>query len=464
MMQINFDAKQYIGKREEQQDSFVSIILDADNGFQLHVLADGMGGHNAGSVASKVVCQSFVKYFEIHSLQSPEQDLKAALTYANSSIAQLLQQKPELTGMGTTVIAVIYNERSNQYSYISVGDSPMYVFNQGLLQRVNANHSYYEKLLKMVEAGVISQQDADSDPQRHSITSAIMGDKIPEIDVNTRLLKENDILIMASDGLQTLDDSTHGEIAQIAHQYGYDPETLARELLQAVEQRNYEYQDNTSIIVIKSSISSAKNYSLPKTPPLTQNQPSISTKKKKSSSKMMWFITPIILILLFVITSFFMLKAQYNQALSNKNGTEKETLYFKWGLYKWFAYQKTSNSEPKIEQTTSAKPANQSSGIVPSNNEISSSSQTDNAKPSESTIITPAESNKQSKMDDKTKPSENSTNSHVKPQTSSKPDSKVSPCLFDDCDKKLTHSNNTNPKNLDSALNGPQGNHQQQKN
>lgn len=330
-MQINFDAKQYIGKREEQQDNFVSVILDADNGFQLHVLADGMGGHNAGSVASEVVCQSFVQYFEHHQLQSPEQDLRAALLYANDAIAKLLKQKPELSGMGTTVIAMIYNEKSNQYSYVSVGDSPLYVFNQQGLKRINANHAYYEKLLNMVKAGVISQQQADNDPQRHAITSAVMGDKIPEIDSKTGLLKENEIVIMASDGIQTLSDSTHGEISQIAHQYGHHHETLTSQLLRAVQERNYEHQDNTSIIVIKSSIYVSQNDA----PPKTQNQSSPTTyaetpNQADGTSSILVRVSVFFgLMLLVVALGFFVLKAQHNHAANKGDGSDKNTLYIK---------------------------------------------------------------------------------------------------------------------------------------
>lgn len=422
-MQINFDAKQYIGKREEQQDSFVSVILDADNGFQLHVLADGMGGHNAGSVASKVVCQSFVQYFEHNSLQSPEQDLKSALEYANDSIAQMLKQKPELAGMGTTVIAVIYNEKSNQYSYISVGDSPLYVFNQGCLQRINANHAYYEKLLKMVEAGVISQQDADNDPQRHAITSAIMGTAIPEIDVKTRLLKENDVLIMASDGLQTLDDSAYGEIAQIANQYGYHHEKLTSELLKAVQQRNNEYQDNTSIIVIQSSISlTQKEIAPPKTyvENISSSQYSEPDEIKKSS-KTLWCIVTILLMFTVGIASFFMLKTQYHNALAKGDGSDKNTIYAKIGLNKLSPQQKAEPTTKTNEGVGQSKPSintphNQAikheNTPIPNNNA--------NTQPNQQTADT---SSAQSKSDVVKQPNSNSnTNKGQQPQPTTNPE------------------------------------------
>lgn len=431
-MQINFDAKQYIGKREEQQDSFVSVILDADNGFQLHVLADGMGGHNAGSVASKVVCQSFVQYFEHNSLQSPEQDLKSALEYANDSIAQMLKQKPELAGMGTTVIAVIYNEKSNQYSYISVGDSPLYVFNQGCLQRINANHAYYEKLLKMVEAGVISQQDADNDPQRHAITSAIMGTAIPEIDVKTRLLKENDVLIMASDGLQTLDDSAYGEIAQIANQYGYHHEKLTSELLKAVQQRNNEYQDNTSIIVIQSSISLAqKEIAPPKTyvENISSSQYSEPDEVKKSS-KTLWCIITILLMFVVGVASFFILKTQHHNALAKGDGSDKNTIYAKMGLNKLSPQQKAEPTTKTNEGVGQSKPSintphNQTikheNAPTPNNNT--------NTQPNEQTADT---SSTQSKSDVVKQPDSNSNTNkgqQLQPTTAPETDKKHSGIL-----------------------------------
>lgn len=258
-MQLNFYENQSLGRREEQQDAIGNLNIDTTNGFRLHILADGMGGHTSGSTASSMVVRAFSLYFEQKGIQSPERDLQDALRYANDCVNQALSKNPDLRGMGTTVIALIYNEKSNQYSFISVGDSPLYIFGQYGLTRINANHAYYNKLLKMVEAGVITQQDADNDPQRHAITSAVMGTTIPEIDIQTGVLKEGEILIMASDGIQTLNDSQHGELAEVIARHADNVTEVVHALLDEVANKNYEYQDNTSIVAIRPNIETVTN-------------------------------------------------------------------------------------------------------------------------------------------------------------------------------------------------------------
>ncbi len=245
---INFDQGQIIGKRDEQQDTISN--LEINNGYRLHILADGMGGHRGGRVASDIVAKAFAVYFEEKQITNPEYCLKEALNYANQEVANMVRDNPELKGMGTTVIALLYNTKINQYSFLSVGDSPLYKFKGNKLLRINDEHTHYQQLQKLVKSGLISQQDADSDPQRHAVTSAVIGGAINEIDVRTDTLWEGEYLLMASDGVQSLSDTADGEISQI-FQRNDNLDEITDAILEGVQEKNYDSQDNTSIIVIK---------------------------------------------------------------------------------------------------------------------------------------------------------------------------------------------------------------------
>lgn len=247
-MTLRYAKNQHIGKRQEQEDTL--IIESVGNQIYLCILADGMGGHTAGKKASETVCQGFVEYFKFNPVEVSGNTLKLALDYANESIANILRNQPQYGNMGTTVIALLYDVISSKYAFVSVGDSPLYLFNYNGLQRINANHSYYEILLRMVVEGMISQADADNNPKRNAITSSVMGEPIPEVDVREGHLQADELLILASDGLQTLDDSQHGEIAEFVRCYHSDINQLSDGLIEGVLQKQHPKQDNTSLIII----------------------------------------------------------------------------------------------------------------------------------------------------------------------------------------------------------------------
>lgn len=250
-MQANFYDSAIVGQREEQQDDRTNLILAG--GFRLYVLADGMGGHNAGNVASKLVCSAFRDYFSnLNGISNREQVLKESLNHANLVMQETLIEQNDLVGMGTTVIAVLLHEPTGEYSFISVGDSPLYKFSNQQLHRINANHAFFEDLKRLVDAGEMTIEDANSHPDRHAITSAVMGKAIEKFDVQSGQFRDGDLLILASDGVQTLTDEPDGEMTKIILASDCDPETSVMGLLKAVEEKGLSHQDNTTLIVIRS--------------------------------------------------------------------------------------------------------------------------------------------------------------------------------------------------------------------
>ncbi|WP_165831920.1 MULTISPECIES: PP2C family serine/threonine-protein phosphatase [Gammaproteobacteria] len=288
-MQANFYDGAIVGQREEQQDDRTNLILE--NGYRLYVLADGMGGHNAGNVASKLVCSAFRDFFSnLTTIDDREQTLKTALNHANVVMQEKLTEQNELVGMGTTVIALLLHEPTGEYSFISVGDSPLYKHSNGKLQRINANHAFFEDLKKLVEAGEMTLEEANAHPDRHAITSAVMGKSIEKYDVQSGQFGEGELIVLASDGIQTLSEEEDGEIASVINENDGDPELAVKGLLQAVEKKGLSHQDNTTVIIVRSesenSMSRQKpqEQSTPSTPETPATQVELPSSRDKSDS------------------------------------------------------------------------------------------------------------------------------------------------------------------------------------
>lgn len=249
-MKVEYDiaSDQIDGARDYQEDAYmVSLLSDTDEGeaSALVIMADGMGGHAAGNVASNMVVATFNKSFqsEFNGRDVPV-SLTSALNRANQQIHDSIAETPALRGMGCTMVSA-YLQDNNLY-WVSVGDSHLYLVRDRELIKQNADHSYGAYIDMMKEQGMeIEEQPGMS---RNMLMSAMTGEEISSIDCpNTAVkLKPGDRLIIASDGLDTLGA---GAIIQYSSW-----STTAREcvyaLLKAVEEANKINQDNTTIIVI----------------------------------------------------------------------------------------------------------------------------------------------------------------------------------------------------------------------
>ena len=138
--------------------------------------------------------------------------LHACLAAANDAIARAADDDPALKNMGTTVVAAAISQSG--LDWISVGDSPLWLFRDDKLHRLNADHSMAPVLANWVAVGRMTKEEAARSSRRHSLRSAVMGDEIPLIDVSSQSvgIRKDDQLLLASDGLMTLEDE---EIARI---------------------------------------------------------------------------------------------------------------------------------------------------------------------------------------------------------------------------------------------------------
>ena len=164
----------------------------------LFVVADGMGGHQAGDYASKYTVEVLRRELKQSEEEDVEKALVSAIKTANREIIKKASQDPHLKGMGTTVVvATIVNQ---MMYFANVGDSRLYLINQGITQ-LTKDHSLVEE---MVRLGGIKPEEAKSHPDKNIITRAIGAKAEVDVDFYEHRLKRGDIILMCTDGLSNM--------------------------------------------------------------------------------------------------------------------------------------------------------------------------------------------------------------------------------------------------------------------
>jgi serine/threonine protein phosphatase PrpC len=242
------------GKRDYQEDS-IEICFPYHHHPGYVVIADGMGGHEAGDVASQLAVDAFTtsltpRLNEIDVLpDSIQRVLNDAVHAANDNIAEHVARNRALSGMGTTLVAPIVVE--DQLHWISVGDSVLFIYDDNKLSQLNEDHSLAPQIDMMVATGQMDAEIARTHPDRNCLTSVLMGSEISRIDSGKApvQLHAGNIVIAGSDGLLFLSDT---EITDIVLRHRDDnSQILVGALMDAIEELNDPDQDNVSIAVIK---------------------------------------------------------------------------------------------------------------------------------------------------------------------------------------------------------------------
>ncbi len=197
-------AKTDIGRERKINEDFY-YISEPEDKIKLFILADGMGGYNAGEVASRMAVETVKEYIYKHFEKSKESKEKLealisdSIEYANSTIYKKAQSKKELNGMGTTLdVCLIYNSKI----YIGhVGDSRVYRIRKEFMRRITRDHSYVQTL---IEDGKISKEEAFHHPKKNMLTKALGCMEKVEPDVYTKTFIKDDIILMTSDGLTNM--------------------------------------------------------------------------------------------------------------------------------------------------------------------------------------------------------------------------------------------------------------------
>lgn len=261
MTSLDTACRAILGARSRQEDA--AVLQSGAGTFEVDeawpevegagvagVLADGMGGHAGGDIASKAVCELFLRALAASdTARDLRERLYGALLVANAGINQIISENPALSGMGSTLVGFVVSEHGLEW--VSVGDSPMYLVRGGEIALLNEDHSLAPALDQLVSEGRMTAAAARTDPRRHMLRSAITGDELDLVDLSEKPLPllDGDVVIVASDGLQTLSTEEIGRIT--AGYAGDSAETIAAALLRTVENQREPMQDNVTVVVLK---------------------------------------------------------------------------------------------------------------------------------------------------------------------------------------------------------------------
>lgn len=180
-----------------------SVVQEDLNGFVLAIVADGMGGHQAGDVASQMAVDIIQNKLQAIPPGAPVEERKKrvqeAIELANENIFNFASQRENYYGMGTTVVTVLADEHSVVIGHI--GDSRAYKFNNGQIEQLTEDHSLVNELVKN---GQITREEATHHPRRNVLTRALGTESTIEVDIQDLPWKNGELLLICSDGLSSL--------------------------------------------------------------------------------------------------------------------------------------------------------------------------------------------------------------------------------------------------------------------
>jgi protein phosphatase len=224
--------------RSSNQDSFV-VLAEAD----LYGVADGMGGHNGGEVASKMA----VEALEAHAGEPSLENLKQAARIGNRTIFEKAGNDKELHGMGTTLCAVRVvpgaDGEGDEIAWINVGDSRVYLFRDDALIQLSRDHSLVEDLLR---DGQLTEEEAAVHPKRNIITRALGIDVDVDVDGSTVIPFNGDRYLLCSDGL--FGEVSSDQISSVLRRLA-DPKEAADELVRLANEGGG--RDNITVVIVE---------------------------------------------------------------------------------------------------------------------------------------------------------------------------------------------------------------------
>jgi len=251
-VKIAYQAISDVGRKRKGNED--SLFLNPEQ--KLFVVADGMGGHAAGEVASKVAVDAVNEFVcltsgdeEItwpfgldESISYDGNRLKTAIRHANRKVLEATREKAEYEGMATTVAAVLVDGDAANLGH--VGDSRIYLFSEGVFTQLTSDHSWVNE---QIQSGVISADQARSHPLRNVVTRALGGKADLAVDMQTRRMKAGDILLLCSDGLTAMVPDE--DIARVLEEAKGAIEKAARDLV--AEANAHGGEDNITVVLLK---------------------------------------------------------------------------------------------------------------------------------------------------------------------------------------------------------------------
>jgi protein phosphatase len=228
-------------KRRINQDYVFCEVNAIGNLPNLFIVADGMGGHNAGDYASRFCVEFFTEHIKNSDITSPIALIEEAITVTNDKLYEKSKQQADYEGMGTTFVAATICD--NVMYVANIGDSRLYVISNEIIQ-ITEDHSLVQA---MVKTGELDKDEAKSHPNKNIITRALGTNETAQPDFFEVELDEGDIVLLCSDGLTNmLNDETIEKIIR----ENADNLQAATEIL--VKQANENGgKDNITVIIVK---------------------------------------------------------------------------------------------------------------------------------------------------------------------------------------------------------------------
>jgi serine/threonine protein phosphatase PrpC len=251
-MRILCEARSDVGRKRKGNED--SLFLNPDH--RLYVVADGMGGHAAGEVASRVAVDAINEFVTLtggnqeitwpfgldDSISYEGNRLKTAIRQANRKVLEATRESAEYEGMATTVAAVLVD--GDVANLAHVGDSRIYLWSGERILLLTSDHSWVNE---QIQSGIISPEQARSHPLRNVVTRALGGRADLVVDVQSRQMAAGDVLLLCSDGLTTMIGDE--DIARILGEAGGDIARAATTLVAEANERGGE--DNITVVLLK---------------------------------------------------------------------------------------------------------------------------------------------------------------------------------------------------------------------
>jgi protein phosphatase len=251
-MKIVCEARSDVGRKRKGNED--ALFLNPDQ--KLYVVADGMGGHAAGEVASRVAVDAINEFVTLtggneeitwpfgldDSISYEGNRRKTAIRHANRRVLEATRESAEYEGMATTVAAVLVDGDTANLAH--VGDSRIYLWSGGEISQLTSDHSWVNE---QIQSGVISPEQARSHPLRNVVTRALGGRSDLVVDIQARRMGPGEVLLLCSDGLTTMigDD----DIAHILEEASGDVARAATALVNEANERGGE--DNITVVLLK---------------------------------------------------------------------------------------------------------------------------------------------------------------------------------------------------------------------
>ena len=246
-------------ERERNEDHYGSFEPEESESLsergRLYLVADGMGGHQAGDVAAQYAVEQILFTYYNDPWIDTSENLAQAIRRVNADLYHKAQINPAHRGMGTTVVAAVV--RDDELTVANVGDSRAYLVGGGHIRQISHDHSL---VAERVAEGLLSPEQARSHPQRNIITRSVGNDTHVEVDLFHERIEPGHIILLCTDGLSGMVEDE--EIAAVVSHA--DPQSGAEELVKMANERGGP--DNITVTVIKvreSSLPWREGHSIP---------------------------------------------------------------------------------------------------------------------------------------------------------------------------------------------------------